>query len=113
MPMGNSPFSLSSQVMKTAPPYLYTGEFRIGGRLVESQVSPFLTESPVAQPVELCMSSHRFGVMKLYRATVPAARSPASCVYGRMLALQSGVPAADGGFPEMSSKNTIGSCLGA
>ena len=38
---------------------------RICGTFCESQVSPFFTESVVAHPMVLCMSLHRFGVMKL------------------------------------------------
>src|SRR5438105_1613423 len=87
MPMGRSPPSLSSQVMNSAPPFWYAAELRMAGTACESQVSPFFTESVVAQPVELCMSSHRLGVMKLYAATVFLERSLASSEYGRTCAM--------------------------
>src|SRR5215467_9456329 len=51
------PPSPSSQVMNTAvEPLVYSGLFRIVGRLADSQLSPSAT-------VPLCMSSIRFGVM--------------------------------------------------
>src|SRR3954452_7330843 len=65
IPIGKSPPSLSSQVIRSTPLAWYADDARIFGTSVLSQVSPLLTESVVAQPVELCMSLHRFGVMKL------------------------------------------------
>src|SRR5947207_1925410 len=88
IPIGTSPPSLSSQVMNSAPPFRYAAEFRIAGTLLASQVSPLVIELVVLQPVVLCMSSHRLGVMKLYEATLPLDRSDASSPYGRMCWMQ-------------------------
>ena len=63
--MGRSPPSLSSQVMKSAPPLRYCAEARMAGTLAESQLSPLATASLEAHPLELCMSLHMSGVMKL------------------------------------------------
>src|SRR5215472_4178892 len=66
----------SSQVMKTAVlPLVYSGLFRMVGRLLESQVSP-------SAIVPSCMSSIRFGVMNENAGSVLLDRSLASCVNG-------------------------------
>src|SRR5258708_29557914 len=107
--MGNSPPSLSSHVMKIAPPLVYDEEAFIAGTFAFSQSSPCLIASPAQVS---CMSLQRFGVRKLYWATVPAARSPASFVNGFMCAAQYALVAL-GGLPTTSSKKTIGVCFAA
>src|SRR6516225_681301 len=68
------PPSPSSQVMNTAvEPLVYSGLFRIVGRLADSHLSPSAT-------VPSCMSSIRFGVTKENAGSLPADRSLASCV---------------------------------
>ena len=62
--------------MNTAPPFLYAGALRMAGRLLCSQLSPCLIASFVAEQ-ESCMSSQRWEVMKLWRATVFVAKAPA------------------------------------
>ena len=79
-PMGTSPPSLSSQVMKSAPPFRYALEPRICGTACESQVSPFLIASELWQPELSCMSLQMLGVMKLYCGTAPVSRSWVSSV---------------------------------
>src|SRR5262249_15005338 len=69
------PPSPSSQVMNTAvEPLVYSGLFKIVGRLAASQLSPSAT-------VPSCMSSIRFGVTKENAGSLPADRSLASRVY--------------------------------
>ena len=65
MPMGTSPPSLSSHVMNRAPLFLKADDASIFGTSVDSHLSPFATSSSCAHPRGLCMSSQRFGVMKL------------------------------------------------
>src|SRR5258708_32118461 len=107
MPIGNSPNSLSSHVMKIAPPFLYAFDARIFGISVDSHVSPFLIASSVGQPKESCMSLHRFGVMNAYCGAAPPARSVASWVYGTTCWMHVGL-VVDGGVPAMAAKERIG-----
>ena len=48
-----------------APPSRYALDWRMRGIQSASQRSPFVMESVVAHPDELCMSLQRSGVMKL------------------------------------------------
>src|SRR5579859_4529095 len=94
IPLGFAPVDPppSSQMMKTAL-FANTDEPVIAGRLFFSQVSPPAMLSVMTwtqlfwKPRSPCMSSHRFGVMKLYLATAGglAARSVASWVNGTTL----------------------------
>src|SRR5215467_9512100 len=66
----------SSQVMNTAVlPLVYSGLFRIVGRLLASHVSP-------SAMVPSCMSSIRFGVTKEKAGSELLDRSVASCECG-------------------------------
>src|SRR5438046_10272069 len=78
MPIGpslNFPLSsASSQMMNKAPPSLYSSDSRIRGTFCLSQVSDrnVLSAGSFASQGDTpsCPSWHRFGVMKLYCATV-------------------------------------------
>src|SRR6476659_5295691 len=85
--MGPSPLTPSSQVMKSAPPLRYAVEFRIRGTSFESHVSPCLTGS-FRGAHESWVSSHRFGVINTYWATVSLVKSVENSVYGRTWAMQ-------------------------
>src|SRR5205814_9506156 len=82
IPMGPSPVSASSQVMKSTPLWVYACEARILGTSVDNQTSPCFTLS-FKGARELCMLLQTFGVMKLYRATVLLLRSVVNSEYGR------------------------------
>lgn len=62
-PIGPSPLLASSHVMMSAPLFLYALEPVIIGTTVFSQLSPCLIGFRVGEQ-ELCISSHRFGLMK-------------------------------------------------
>jgi hypothetical protein len=61
-PIGPSPLLASSHVIISAPLFLYALEPVIMGTTVFNQLSPCLIWFRVGEH-ELCISSHRFGVM--------------------------------------------------